>query len=162
MSIEPSQSGGAPLKPRHTGRGIVLRDGKILLMERWRPGMHYFSIPGGGIEAGETPEETAIREIDEETTIKVATDRLVLIMRDGDIEHKIYLCTYIEGEPTLLPDSPEFIDMNEDNKFKPGWVAVSDLESLPFTYWKPIQKPLIEGIKSGFPDEPIVVTAIAK
>lgn len=152
----------APIIPRHTGRGIVVRDGKILLMERWRPDMHYFSIPGGGIEEGETPEQTAVREIYEETTIRVTTDRLVLVMQDGDIDHKIYWCEYIEGEPTLLPDSPEFIDMTEDNKFDPGWVSIIDLPTTPFTYWQPIQQPLIDGLKNGFPDEPIVVTANKK
>lgn len=133
-----------PIKPRHTGRGIVIKNGKILLMERWRPGMHYFSIPGGGIEVGETPEQTAIREIYEETTVHVSTSRLVLVMQDGDINHKIYLCEYIDGEPMLLPDSPEFIDMNEDNKFKPGWVSIADLPETPFTYWQPIKQPLID------------------
>lgn len=148
--------------PRHTGRGIVIRDGKILLMERWRPGMHYFSIPGGGIEQGETSEQTAVREIYEETTIRVNVGRLVLVMKDGDVSHEIYLCNYIEGEPTLLPDSPEFIDMTEDNKFKPDWVAIADLPNTPFTYWQPIQQPLIDGLAHGFPEEPIVVTANKK
>lgn len=148
-----------PIAPRHTSRGIVVRNGKILLMERWRPGMHYFSIPGGGIEAGETPEQTAVREIHEETTIRVTTDRLVLIMRDGDTDHKIYLCTYIDGEPRLEVDAPEFLHMTEDNKFKPGWVDISSLPETPFTYWQPIKQPLIDGLKNGFTNEPIVVTA---
>lgn len=149
-------------KPRHTGRGIVVRDGKILLMERWRLGLHYFSVPGGGIEKGETPEQAAVREVYEETTIRVTANRLVLIMQHGKIQHKIYLCEYIEGEPELLPDSPEFIDMTEDNKFKPGWVSVDDLPTTPLTYWEPIRQPLIDGLQDGFPEEPIVVTANQK
>lgn len=153
---------GLTFKPRHTGRGIVVHNNKILLMERWRPGMHYFSIPGGGIESGETPEQAAEREIGEETTIKVRVDRLALVMKDGGIEHKIYACTYIEGEPILLPDSPEFMDMSEDNRFKPGWVPISDLPRLPFTYWEPIRHPLIDCLQNGFPDAPIIVTVTPK
>lgn len=49
---------------------IVIRDGKIL-MERLcykdvNNGNEFFSIPGGGIEEGETPEQTALRELKEE------------------------------------------------------------------------------------------------
>ncbi len=140
----------------------MLQDENILLMERWRPGFHYFSVPGGGVEKHETPEQAAVREVYEETTVRVTTDRLVLIMQDGNIEHKIFLCNYIEGEPELTPDSPEFIDMTEDNKFKPGWVAIKDLPTVPLTYWEPIRQPIIDGLQNGFPDKPIVVTANQK
>lgn len=49
---------------------IVIRDGKIL-MERLcykdaNNGKEFFSVPGGGIEEGETPEQAAIRELKEE------------------------------------------------------------------------------------------------
>ena len=49
---------------------IVVRDGKIL-MERLcyndvNNGKEFFSIPGGGIEEDETPEQTVIRELKEE------------------------------------------------------------------------------------------------
>ena len=73
------------MSPRHTGRGIVVRGTQILLMERWRAGLHYFSIPGGGIEAGETPQQCAVREILEETTVAATAGREVLQMHDGDI-----------------------------------------------------------------------------
>ncbi|MFO0781674.1 MAG: NUDIX domain-containing protein [Candidatus Saccharimonadales bacterium] len=149
--------------PRDTGRGIVLHKNKILLIERWRDGLHYFSIPGGGIEEGETPEEAATREIHEETSIKVKTERLVLVMQDGAIQHHIYLCEYLDGEPQLHPDAPEAIANDPNNRFEPCWVPLTeDLETLLFTYWAPIEPALIEGLKHGFPDEPIVVTASQK
>ena len=49
---------------------IVIRDGKIL-MERLcykdaNNGKEFFSVPGGGIEEGETPEQTVLRELKEE------------------------------------------------------------------------------------------------
>ena len=49
---------------------IVIRNGKIL-MERLcykdaNNGKEFFSVPGGGIEEGETPEQAAIRELKEE------------------------------------------------------------------------------------------------
>ena len=49
---------------------IVIRNGKIL-MERLcyknaNNGKEFFSVPGGGIEEGETPEQAALRELKEE------------------------------------------------------------------------------------------------
>lgn len=144
--------------PRDTGRGIVVHDGKILLIERWRPGIHYFSIPGGGIENGETPEQTAVREIFEETTIDVTADRLVLVMQDGDIKHHIFLCGYIKGEPSLHEDAPEAQNPSDDNRFDPKWMPVEGLHTQTFTYWEPLKKPLIDGLKNGFPDETVTVS----
>ncbi|HVV67387.1 MAG TPA: NUDIX domain-containing protein [Candidatus Saccharimonadales bacterium] len=148
-----------PRRLRNTARGIVIRDGKILLMERWRPGMHYFSIPGGGIEPGEAPEETVLREITEETTITVKVERQVLEMRDSGFAHKIYLCDYVSGEPHLPDDSPEAQQHGEDNRFKPGWQPISDLPELPFVYWKPLQYALVDGLKNGFPEKVQIVSA---
>ena len=145
--------------PRHTARGIVIHDDQILLMERWRPDMHYFSIPGGGIEKGETPEHTVVRELLEETTITVQVQRKVLEMRDGAFRHRIYLCEYVSGEPHLPDDAPEFLHMTQDNRFKPAWVPVAQLPELPFTYWRPLQQPLVDGLQNGFGKIATIVNA---
>jgi 8-oxo-dGTP pyrophosphatase MutT (NUDIX family) len=147
------------VSPRHTARGIVIHDGKLLLMERWRPGMHYFSIPGGGIEPDETPEECVEREILEETSVQVSVGRQVLELRDGDVVHKIYLCEYIGGEPHLPADSPEALVNNPDNRFAPRWATIAEVEELPFTYWEPLHKPLNEALKNGFKE---VLTIVSK
>jgi 8-oxo-dGTP pyrophosphatase MutT (NUDIX family) len=137
-----------------------LRDGALLLMERWRDGMHYFSIPGGGIEPGETPEQTVMREILEETSVQVVAERQVLEMRDRDIVHRIYLCTYVSGEPVLPPDSPEALFATPDNRFEPCWVPLPELHKLQFLYWQPLQAPLIAALFSnGFEPKVKIVNA---
>ena len=45
---------------------VLIRDGKILLMHRVKSGKEYFVFPGGLVEPEESPEEAAIREIEEE------------------------------------------------------------------------------------------------
>lgn len=144
--------------PRNTGRGIVIHDGKILLIERWRPGFHYFSIPGGGIEVGETPEQTAVREIFEETTIDCDLDRLVFVMQDGTIKHHIFLCNYLKGEPLLHEDAPEAQNPSPDNRFEPAWVPIDKLTDMTFTYWDPLKLPIVNGLKNGFPDIPLTIS----
>ena len=45
---------------------FVIKDKRILMEKLSYGGRTFYSIPGGGIEEGETPEEAAIRELKEE------------------------------------------------------------------------------------------------
>lgn len=139
-------------KIRHTGRGIVLHNGRVLLMERWRDGLHYFSIPGGGIEPGETPEQTAVREIHEETSVEVKIKHLLYEMHDpiGSIHH-IFLCRYEAGQPQLLIGSEESRE-NElgKNRFKPQWLPIDRLGDIDLLYWEPIREQLKQDIANNF------------
>jgi 8-oxo-dGTP diphosphatase len=57
---------------------LILLDGdRVALIERHRDGRRYYVFPGGGIEAGETAEQAAIREAWEELGVVVAIRRLV-------------------------------------------------------------------------------------
>ena len=138
---------------RHTARGIVLHNKQLLLIERWRPGMHYFSIPGGAIEPGETPEKTTVREILEETSCTVAVERLLyqLTSPDGN-EHYIFLCNFISGEPKLTPDSPEALNNDLNNQFKPRWINQGELAELPSNIWQPVFQQLAQDLNAGFVD----------
>lgn len=48
----------------------VLRDGKVLLIRREDDGL--WDVPGGGTESDETPQDTARRELAEETGLSVS------------------------------------------------------------------------------------------
>ncbi|MCL2168970.1 MAG: NUDIX domain-containing protein [Defluviitaleaceae bacterium] len=48
---------------------LIVRDGKILMTKNQREHV-YFSLPGGAIEEGETPEDAAIRELFEECGVR--------------------------------------------------------------------------------------------
>ena len=45
---------------------IVIRDGKILMERVVYFGREFFTVSGGGIEDGETPEQAVLRELKEE------------------------------------------------------------------------------------------------
>ena len=60
------------------GVGIIVlnKDGKILIGKRQGSFSPYYSIPGGHVDMGETFEETAIREIQEEAGILIKSPRV--------------------------------------------------------------------------------------
>ena len=54
-----------PERVRHSARGLVVENGKVLLSHEMNIGV--YMSPGGGWEDGETLEECCIRELKEET-----------------------------------------------------------------------------------------------
>lgn len=49
--------------PRIRSSAIIIRDSKILLIHRKRPGREYWVFPGGGIEGNESSIEAVRREV---------------------------------------------------------------------------------------------------
>ena len=59
---------------RPSVRGIIIRDGRIAMMHSRR--YDYYKLPGGGIEPGESLEETLVREVQEESGLVVKKDTI--------------------------------------------------------------------------------------
>lgn len=62
------------LRWRPSAYAIVVHDGKLLTI-RYKNGK--YDLPGGGIEFGETIEESVVREAREETGMKVSSPHLI-------------------------------------------------------------------------------------
>jgi 8-oxo-dGTP diphosphatase len=78
-----------PSRPILAVSAAIIRDGRILIVRRARPPAHgLFTLPGGGVEVGETLHEAVIREVHEETALAVEPLALAgyreAIARDGD------------------------------------------------------------------------------
>lgn len=83
---------------RDRSQAFVCREGKILLVEHIFKGRNFYNLPGGGIEEGETPEEAALRELEEEAGVKGKILRPLTIEYKADGESRIY---------SFLVDVPE-------------------------------------------------------
>lgn len=100
--------------------------GRILLILRRRGGKHYATLPGGGIESGETPAEAAAREVLEEVNLTVTIREQVLEMDNLD-NYEHYFLARVTGGEMRLGDGPEGLRQSAENWYEPAWVEVSRL-----------------------------------
>ena len=101
-----------PTRPYLAVSAAIFRDGRVLIVRRARPPAHgLYTLPGGGVELGETLEQAVIREVREETALDIAPVDLVgyrqAIARDtaGRVERHFvilpFAARWIAGEVVL-------------------------------------------------------------
>ncbi len=91
--------------PTLTADGIVLVDGKLVLVRRGKdPGQGMYALPGGFVEHGERVEECAVREVLEETGLRTEVLDLVGLYSDpgrdprGHLVSAAFLLRPVGGE----------------------------------------------------------------
>ena len=101
----------------------IIRDGdKIFATQRgYGDYKDWWEFPGGKVEAGETPEEALVREIQEELNTTINVDGFLTTV-DWDypkfhLTMHCYLCTIAEGELTLLEhEAAKWLTMDTINE----------------------------------------------
>ncbi len=108
---------------------IINEDNKVLVLKRsslndYMP--HKWDIPGGTVEVGETVEEALVRELKEETNIKIhplypiyAYSNLSQLPKRQTVQI-VYKCEYINSAITLNP--------REHEEYK--WVSYDKIKEL--------------------------------
>ena len=145
---------------RRAARAIILSDDSMLVMHRNKFGQEYDILVGGGIEMGEEPQAALLREIEEETGVKVSNPELVFIEQAPEpygIQY-VYVCRYEDGEAKLSPESTEAkINTLGKNLYHPVWRKLSELDQLELRSPQ-LKKALAGAFVNGFPDQPIDIT----
>lgn len=113
---------------------IIAHDGAVLMIRRrQKEGELLWAFPGGAVEAGESPEEAAVREVAEEVGLTVAAVKVL-----GERVHpktgramSYTACTVVEGEPTVL-DAEEIAEV--------AWVKHDQIPAhVPYGLFEPVQ-----------------------
>lgn len=104
---------------RKAVRCYLIKNDKIIVTKYKEPNKKagYYEIPGGKIEEGELPEQTAIREMQEETGIIVKDlknkGNLTIEYPDRKFEFVVFLADDYQGKPLQFEDnSSAWIDIN--------------------------------------------------
>ena len=113
---------------------MIVQDGGVALIKRARAGMTYYLFPGGGVEAGETPEQAAIREAREELGVDVELGE-PRYEEDFDGSRFVYFDARIVGGQFgtgLWPDHAERSTAARERSgtHEPVWVPLDDLNEL--------------------------------
>ena len=86
---------------------FVIRDRKILIEKLCYEGRTFYSIPGGGIEDGETPEQTAIRELKEECGLDGVIVRKLAEVYNRERTEYSFLVSVPEEQDAIKGYDPE-------------------------------------------------------
>lgn len=131
---------------------IVIKQDKLLVMFRRNEGKEYFTLPGGGIEPNESAEQATVREIEEETTLKVKVERQLYEHHyDDNSNQYFFLCKYISGQPKLSKNAPERKDSIK-NVYKPMWLSLDKIKNT-LLYPLEIRDWIIQDLETGFPEQ---------
>ena len=117
------------------GVGVfVIKDGKFLMQQRiGAHGAGTWSVPGGHLEFGETIEETAAREVFEETGVTITNIRFAAVTNDRfTTENKHYVTVWMISD---WQQGQEYIT-EPDKCIAQGWYTLDTLPSPLFLPWE--------------------------
>ena len=102
------------------GAAAAIRDGSgRLLLIRENYDRRRYGFPGGRLEPGETPEEAVVREVAEETCVRVSVDWLVGVYElPSYVGTHLFACSIVDGAPTV-PAGDEIAEV--------GWFAPAEI-----------------------------------
>jgi ADP-ribose pyrophosphatase YjhB (NUDIX family) len=127
---------------------IVVRDGRVLLARRGvEPLKGYWDVPGGFLEAGEDPRAGAVREIMEETGLRIEPRELLgmWIDRYGDGPESVFTLNIY-----YLADAPDGEPQPEDDVDELRWFLPSEIpEDLAFPHCRQVLDHWRAGLERG-------------
>jgi ADP-ribose pyrophosphatase YjhB (NUDIX family) len=114
--------------------GVVIEDGRLLVLNQDTDTGRSFSLPGGKVEPGETLQAALVREMREETGLDVEVGRLLYVCDHpaADVTHMTFQTSVRGGEL--------------------GWIAGTDTNPIRGVEYVPIDQLPEYGFTSRFRD----------
>ena len=107
---------------------IIMKNGKILMVENKNRPEFLYSV-GGRIKFGETAEEAVIREVFEETGIKMEVDRL------GFVHENYFYGDAATNPGKLIYEISFFFYMKVPEDFEPVSQSFTEDDHVEFLHW---------------------------
>lgn len=135
-------------RPRRVRRGVrvVVTDGSHVLLfadtDPGVPGSRWWTTPGGGMDPGETEEQTAVRELAEETGLQVSASDLVgpVMRRVAAHGYSDQVCEqsesfYVVRTQRFAVDTSRHTADEQATLDGHAWVPLAALDDLPEPVW---------------------------
>jgi len=136
---------------------ILIEDNKLALIERHRADRHYFSFPGGGVDEGETYEQAAVREIEEELGVKVRLIRKIADVKVNARMQYYFLAERVSGEfGTGIGEEYDEYDP-AFGTYQPLWMPIAQLldhNVLP----RKLAELVFHSLKEGWPAKTVIIS----
>lgn len=122
---------------------IVIENNRLLVVSRTRNGEHFYCIPGGHIETDETAHDAAVRELEEETTLKniILKSKPIFEFENQGRYETYFVAQSWSGTPQL---SGEEADRNcSENSYALTWLdraTIAQTVFYPNKLWELILK----------------------
>lgn len=117
----------------------VVRDGRLLAARRTTPAevAGRWELPGGKVDAGETPDQALVREVLEELGCDVTVDRWLTGEQPIGTAYalRVALCSLAGGEPAPLTDHDLLV-----------WLAADELDGLD---WLEPDRPFLPDLRAA-------------
>lgn len=121
---------------------IIMKDGKLLMVGNVRS--DYLYSVGGRIKFGETAEEAAVREVLEETGVRMEIDRLGFVHENyfygdapsnrGKLVYEISFDFYMKVPDDFMPISESFTDDGSEEFLR--WVLLTRISQCILNFLK--------------------------
>jgi ADP-ribose pyrophosphatase YjhB (NUDIX family) len=102
----------SPDKPTLRVAGLLVHEGRILMVEQGREEERYWLLPGGGVRFGETLSDALRREFLEELRLRVGVSKLLAIVESVSPDpeyrkHVVHLVFEVSAPTEDLPEPQE-------------------------------------------------------
>ena len=134
---------------------ILIKKGKIALIERHRSGQHYFILPGGQVEDSESLREALVREAKEELGLDVRAGELVAVVSFHD-KPQYYYTVEVTGGEFGNGNGPEMLGLYppENGSYEAIWMPVKKLRHIDLRP-SPLIKLIEEAETGAWPQQPL-------
>ena len=138
---------------------IIMKDGKLLMVGNERA--NYLYSVGGRIKFGETAEEAIVREVFEETGVKMEIDRLGFVHENyfygdapsnlGKLIYEISFFFYMKLPSDFAPISESFTEDNSREYLK--WISLDEDTKMYPEFFRTVPKNSTDTVKHFVTDE---------